>query len=389
MKTKSHTSNSSAKLRIAHFFSADPASAGGVQEHVRAVVVEMLRRGHQVDVYGPDAENKYEIPHFYPSCSRVATPMPNGNWGDLTFPNHQTPQLIQKLQEGAYDLCHVHSPQIPFVAWRILRKSSVPVVTTFHTGWDDDSTLAHLTPFFGYFSSLFNSFVAGTIFISSYAEKTFHTLCEVNSHQQVILNGVDTTFQPKPKEALTAKKSKIKLLFLGRIVTRKGLHHLFKALSYIPEVWNQIEVIVVGDGADLERCKKISQELGLSKMVTFKGEVLGDKRVSFFQEADIFCAPYVDEGLGLTLLEAVGCGCTVVGYHNEAFIETVGVYPAAELMVESRNIQALAKALKKAITQPKLRQKVYDWAVETRSSLSWEYTVDQTLAFYHHLLNLV
>ena len=116
------------------------------------------------------------------------------------------------------------------------------------------------------------------------------------------------------------------------------------------------------------------------------GEVFGNKRIHFFQEAQIFCAPYFDEASPLTILEAMSCGCTIVGFQNEAVKESLREYPNFELLVEQKNTKALAQALTKVLTDSQLRQDVRAWCIGESQKYAWSIVAEQTEKIYLSIL---
>lgn len=126
---------------------------------------------------------------------------------------------------------------------------------------------------------------------------------------------------------------KIKVLYLGRIIKRKGLHILIQALSGIDQ--NKIALVVAGDGEDLEKNKQLAHEEGLNN-VYFVGAVNTEDRYTYFSQTNIFVLPSIIErgtieAWGLTLNEAMEC--------NKYLISTDAVGSAYELIKNGENGQ--------------------------------------------------
>ncbi|MFL6587553.1 MAG: glycosyltransferase [Luteimonas sp.] len=108
------------------------------------------------------------------------------------------------------------------------------------------------------------------------------------------------------------------LLFVGRLVPKKGLHVLLDALPAIVAARPAATLTIVGFGPELPALQSQSQRLGVEDIVRFVGAVDQASLPHHYRQASIFVAPFVEapggdqEGLGLVVVEAIGCGCRVV-----------------------------------------------------------------------------
>ncbi len=128
--------------------------------------------------------------------------------------------------------------------------------------------------------------------------------------------GVDlqTRFAP----AIDVSRSDDELLFVGRLVEKKGLSHLISALPAIRRVRPRARLTVVGFGPEEQRLREQVRRLALENAVDFVGPVAQTELAMFYRRASVFVAPFVEaasgdrEGLGLVVVEALGAGCPVV-----------------------------------------------------------------------------
>jgi glycosyltransferase involved in cell wall biosynthesis len=108
------------------------------------------------------------------------------------------------------------------------------------------------------------------------------------------------------------------ILFVGRLVEKKGVKYLIEALPAIRARVPGAHLVVVGGGPELEALTAQVYELGLNDCVDFRGPMPQDSLPGLYQCASVFVAPFVDaasgdkEGLGLVTVEAIACGCPVV-----------------------------------------------------------------------------
>lgn len=126
----------------------------------------------------------------------------------------------------------------------------------------------------------------------------------------VIPNGVDTeVFYPSVKE----ESDEFKILFVSRLIERKGLQFIFPQLKKIQDSTEKsVKLIVVGDGPYRETLERIAEENHVSDMVEFVGQKGKEEIVPFYQNADLFILPSSKEGMPNVVLEAMACGLPII-----------------------------------------------------------------------------
>jgi glycosyltransferase involved in cell wall biosynthesis len=127
------------------------------------------------------------------------------------------------------------------------------------------------------------------------------------AHLHVLPNGVDRRFLelgPHPRRP----GDPLRALFVGRLERQKNIPRLLRALALVDE---PVEVVVVGDGEQRERCQAMRDELGLEG-VRFVGRQSGPALQAWYAWADVFVLPSDREGMPLALLEAMAAGLAVV-----------------------------------------------------------------------------
>jgi len=373
-------------LKIAMVISSNPESLGGVQEHLFYLIRELTALGHQVHLFGPEHKKALWIFDNYTAISKSKEIfLPNGNWSSYTRATSHFGYTLQMITKH-FDVVHIHEPYEPFTSWQAIKTLKIPKVTSFHTAWSNKSVIAPIKSVLPLFKTIFSNNVAAVIYISEHSQSCWSNLCASNVLQKVIPYGIDkTSFIPKINKKTVATK-KIQLLFLGRLVPRKGLHLLLLALVLVKIKTVNFNLTVVGDGKQRRELEAQTIKLGLQKHVTFVGKVLGKKKIRFYQKSDVFCAPYTDEGFALTVLEAMACGCSIVGFYNDAFSETLAAYPAPELLCDYPNVDQLAAALLKICTDHELRAKLKKWCSMRSESFSWQKVASKTEHVYYKVI---
>lgn len=112
-----------------------------------------------------------------------------------------------------------------------------------------------------------------------------------------------------------AVRSRSEILFVGRLVHGKGLRLLVDALPEILKRHPGATLTIAGFGPEESALRERVENLSLSETVQFLGGVTQGRLPELYRRAAVFVMPFVDgsqEGLGLVLVEAAGCGCPVV-----------------------------------------------------------------------------
>jgi glycosyltransferase involved in cell wall biosynthesis len=104
-----------------------------------------------------------------------------------------------------------------------------------------------------------------------------------------------------------------RLIFLSRLVREKGVYELLEAFEVISRRFPGTELIIAGDGPELEEMRTWVEHQHLSDRVRFKGYLRGTQKAKALINADIFVFPtYYPEGCPISLLEAMAAGLAVI-----------------------------------------------------------------------------
>lgn len=154
----------------------------------------------------------------------------------------------------------------------------------------------------------------------------------------------------------TVARSEFELLFVGRLVEKKGLKHLINAMPRILADRPDTILTVAGFGPERAVLEDQARRLGVAAAVSFLGPVPQEELPLLYRRAAAFVAPFVEaasgdqEGLGLVLVEALGCGCPVVAGDVPAVKDVLGDSPAT--VVDASDVAALADAVLGVLADP-------------------------------------
>lgn len=365
------------------FFSSDPASPGGVQEHAYHLAAALKKIGHKVTVFVP---NRRSILLPYPNARTIGEfseiPLPIGY--DISYISKKEGENYAEMISGKkFDFIHIHDPFMPFLTYELLNVLKLPIVTTYHATWETGSALEAFRGFLPWLKDPLSKKVVGSIFVSRRTMECWREIFNDKTEKSIIANGIDRSlFRKKAK----TKKDRTEILFLARLVPKKGLHLLLKSIKILVARRKNIRLSVVGEGPDKQRMIDYVRKNKLGQYVKFHGYVKKKDKPRYYQQADIFCAPYVNEGFGITLLEAMATGTPIVALENNAFSEVLKTYPASELIVKEKNAVKMADAIETLIDDEKLKQKIVKWEEREIKKYGWEKIAKETEKFYLKIL---
>ncbi|MEK7521973.1 MAG: glycosyltransferase family 4 protein [Patescibacteria group bacterium] len=371
------------KLKIAMFFSSNPERPDGLLHHIYYLSQELTKLGHLVYLFGPNRKSALPFKNYMKIIDLVEVPFLKEATIFITVKSKKIDEPVSLIEnQEKFDLIHIHDPYLPFIAWEILKKARLPIITTFHTAWDENSGFNIINGFIPFFQDYFYK-VSGSIFVSKIGKKRWSSLLPSTVKKIIINNGVHSNiFSPQKNN-----NKKITLLFVARIVPRKGLMILLKTLKELVKEILNIKLIVLGDGPHLEACKEYAKVNKIEDFVEFKGYVTGKNKIRFFQTSDIFCAPYRNENFAITLLEAMSCGMPIVGFDSNGVKEILSGYPDRDLIVPYKNTKLLAKAIKSLILDNVKRNRISKWLLKRKEKYTWEKISKETEEFYYKVLN--
>jgi glycosyltransferase involved in cell wall biosynthesis len=167
------------------------------------------------------------------------------------------------------------------------------------------------------------------------------------------------------------------VLFVGRLVERKGVSHLVDAVSLLRSGVD-VRLVIVGDGPERARIESRVREQGLDGRVAVRGRVSEAELQAAYAAADAFVLPAVmdrrgdTEGLGVVLLEAMNHRVPVIASAIGGITDIVedGV---SGLLVPPGDATALAAALERLARVPDLSVSLGDAGYRRlHERFSWE-----------------
>lgn len=150
-----------------------------------------------------------------------------------------------------------------------------------------------------------------------------------------------------------------------------------------------LELVIVGSGTLQAELMAQAKQLGIAQRVDFKGRLTHHELVGLYQSVTLAVFPFIQakdgdmEGLGLVMVEAMGCGCPVIASDLPAVRDVIR-HGETGWLVETADSSALANAIQTLLTQTATRQQLSAQALQSvQNTFGWE-TISQN---YQHVLN--
>lgn len=151
------------------------------------------------------------------------------------------------------------------------------------------------------------------------------------------------------------------LLFLGRLGRRKGSFDLLTAAAAVPASPGASLRLLMGGDGELDEVRKRADALGLSGQLQLLGWVRGADKEAHLSSAWMYCLPSYNEGLPMSVLEAMAAGLpiitTPVGGIPEAVTDGVEGF-----LVEPGDVARLTHCIAQLIGDPALARRMGDAA---------------------------
>jgi D-inositol-3-phosphate glycosyltransferase len=368
--------------------------AGGQNVHVASLATALARHGAEVVVH--TRRDDPDLPERVPLAAGVvvshvdagpALPVPK----DELLPHMDAfaDRLADDWRRRPPDVVHSHFWMSGRAALAAARPLGVPVVHTFHAlgivkrrhqGARDTSPPGRLAEE--------RAIIAGASHIVATCSDEVFELVRLGAERRrlsVAPCGVDVS-RFSPDGPAEPRGDAPRIVCVGRIVERKGVDDVIRALTRLPGV----ELVVAGGprGAELasdpdaRRLRRLARRLGVADRVEVRGGIDPEAVTALMRSADLaVCVPWY-EPFGIVPLEAMACGVPVVASAVGGMIDTV-VDGVTGVHVPPRRPERLAATIERLLADPAGRAALGAAGVRrVRERYTWDRVAESTLEVY-------
>jgi glycosyltransferase involved in cell wall biosynthesis len=394
----------SSRMRILHVVTAFPRQKGDpIAPWLVELLLRLRARGHEIDVLASSYRGLGDQNHDGIRVHRFRY-FP-ARWERLTH-EETAPDRMRRsplyaimplffvaagmrrawalARQHRYDVVHVHWPMpMALVGWAARRAHRMPMVTTFYgieLRWVQSGL-----PFLRWLVRWAARTSAQAVAISSYTAR------ELRKFTDIPIEVIPYTAELPPPAASGASRGNDRtILFVGRLIERKGVQHLIRALGAVREQ-TAARLVVIGEGPERRRLETLAREAGVAEHVDFRGRVSDEELRRAYATADVFVLPSVldarqdTEGLGVVLLEAMNYSVPVIASDIGGITDIVQ-HDRTGLLVPPGDDAALATALARMLTDAALSRTLGAAGQRRlRDAFSWERIVEQWEEVYRRV----
>jgi phosphatidyl-myo-inositol alpha-mannosyltransferase len=349
------------RLKIGLVLDSGLDKPDGVQQYVLALGGWFRDQGHEVH-YLVGQTKRRDIANVH-SLSRSIKVRFNGNNGSIPLIAGRR-KLRRFLAAEQFDVLHVQMPHHPLLAQRIVLAAGprTAIIGTFHVApynrlvTSGNKVLGRwLRPSLRRFDHI----VSVSSAAAAFALETFHIETEV------LPNVIDyPRFHEAAPLARYEDKNVLTILFLGRLVPRKGCQQLLRAIALMSNNRGlpKFRVVICGKGPLEAKLRQFVSRHRLEGLVTFAGFVSEADKPHYYASADISVFPSSGgESFGIVLLEAMATGhSTVLAGDNPGYRSVMA--PRPELLFPPEDAAALAQKLTYYLEHEPARLAAGKWA---------------------------
>lgn len=331
----------------------------GVQQYILSVGRWMSAEGHDVH-YLVGQTSRTDLPNVH-SLSKNLKVRFNGNALSIPWPTSRR-KLRSFLAEHSFDVLHIQTPYSPFMGGQLvtLASKNTAVIGTFHIlpyFWLATVGNWLLGRWCHWSLKRFDAMGSVSPAAAVFAKQTFHIDTDISPN--VINYPHFHRAKPLPKY----DDGKLTVLFLGRLVPRKGSEALVQAVAKLAQRSDlpPFRLVVCGTGQLRGQLEQLIQAQGLEQVVELAGFVEEAEKPRYYASADIAIFPSVGgESFGIVLLEAMANGRTaVLGGDNPGYRSVLAA--REELLFDPKNVDAIADKLEDFLVNADKREQAAAW----------------------------
>jgi glycosyltransferase involved in cell wall biosynthesis len=206
---------------------------------------------------------------------------------------------------------------------------------------------------------------------------------------RTIYHGVSENFRmEKDCEKLARARAAYKLperfiLFVGNLYPQKNFATLARAFAIIKDEIPHRLIVAGRPRYKFRGDVNLIKELGLCERVDLLNYVPNEDMPLLYNLADCFVYPSLYESFGLAQLEAMACGCPVIGAAAGAIPEVCG---GAALLFDPHSPQELSEAILKVTCEPSVRSDLIERGLLRVRNFTWERAARETLDVFKELV---
>lgn len=354
---------------------------GGVNLHVRDLAEYFLAQGHSVSVLAP-GEDGADLPSYVVSSGGAVAVPYNGSVARLSFGPITATRVSRWIEQGRFDVVHVHEPISPSVSMLAMWAARGPLVATFHTSNEKSRALLAAQPILQPGLERLSARIA----VSGAARRFVRE--HIGGDAVVIPNGVYVdNFASAPVRAdWRGTGERPTIAFLGRMgEPRKGLPVLLAAMPALLAAHPGLRLLIAGPGSPSDVLEGIDPRVAAA--CEFLGLVSEEDKRSLLRSVDAYVAPNTGgESFGIILIEAMSAGAPVVASDIPAFVSVLND-GACGALFRNEDARDLVRAVHHVLRSPQDRERFREDGHQRALRFDWSRVATEVMNVYETVLD--
>ena len=372
-------------MRVAiNLLTDDPNNPSGAHWFWTRVIPQMAKRLESDEelhlLVSPKSRPLHQ--NYGPNVSYISYPWSNERRTPRTLSEHLYSPL--RLPLSRIDVLNTLMAPVVNISW-----SLVLHMKTMHA-YTEPQAVSLLPRLYRRMNYPRSARAADAIIINSHSLRSeIERYLEVDQRKlKLIYEAVDhDLFQPGDEAAARAHVKAYGVtgpfaLFVSSLWPYKNCEGLLRAWALARADLPGRQLVIVGPGRNekyLADLHSLARKLGIAGDLVFTGGVPLEETTLFYQAADVFVYPSLNETFGLPILEAMACGSPVVTSDTSAMPETAG---GAAVLADPKNPASIARAIVEAANS---RDRLREAGLKRASEFTWAATAAATLDVYREV----
>lgn len=330
-------------MRVGIFTESYPPLVNGVSTSILMLEHALTKLGHEVFIITVSDNKKDYVLENNGHILRL--PSVNlANCYDYKMTSVYPIKAVNMIKKMNLDVIHSNVEFTVGIFARVVSEQlSIPLVHTYHTNWEDythyitknkkilddicKKLLKYLVVFFE------DKTVTELIVPSNKIYNLFKDKYKFTKNIHIIQTGIETSkfykenFNQKDinslKKKLGIKKKDFVVMTISRLAKEKSVDRIINNHKELVKKYSNMNLLIVGDGPDIDKLKDEAKSLGVSDSVIFTGKVPLSDIPIYYQLGNVFVTASKSETQGLTVVEAISSSLPVVAVKDDSFVNSV------------------------------------------------------------------